>query len=223
MRKRRMRRRRRTTNRETAVDISNAAHTPDFMPAETESTIKMPDNNFITEDQAEPNDSLQQQTISNNIAEEKKSRPKQPGSIIQLHIMAEDETPYSGYELLQTLLSVGLRFGERQIFHNYINQDPNLGTWFSVASVTKPGTFELGSIGAFSCPGLVFFIADGVTVYNATSLRKMLSVAEVVVDELGGQIWGAERKPLSMADVEALFQRFPDQEVHYDTETEAGS
>src|SRR3990167_6942283 len=62
---------------------------------------------------------------------------------ISLHVMAPREYPYNGYELLQALLTNGLRYGDRNIFHRHETKTGRGRVLFSLASVNKPGTFEL--------------------------------------------------------------------------------
>ena len=223
MRRRRIRRRRRINNYETAADVTCAAHTPEFVAPELESDQDQAEEFFDADSKSELDDSdeCESDSLSDGYPDQNKIKTDggskhQPERFIQLYVMADAGCSYSGYELLQTLLAVGMRFGDRQIFHRYIKQDPNLGSWFSLASVNKPGTFELGSIGGFSCDGFILFMADGMTPYNAAALRKMLSTAEMLVEELGGEIWGPNRQPLSMADIDDLFYSLQEKQAVFD-------
>ena len=79
-------------------------------------------------------------------------------SIILLRLMADVERPYRGYELLQALLSAGLRYdGRQKIFHRYAQPNGRGRCLFSLASVQSPGVFDMDTMGGYSCPGLVVF------------------------------------------------------------------
>ncbi len=200
-RTRRVRRKRRIRNQEPNLDITTAVHASEHVSDETVETY----NQELSEPSIDKALDIDKSDAANSTTSAKSLASS--GKVLQLYVMADPDRPYAGYELLQTLLSVGLRFGERQIFHRYIQQDQNLGNWFSVAAANKPGVFELGSIGAFSCAGLILFMAEGVTAYNDTALRKMIGTAEQLVEELGGDIWGPDRQSLSVAAIDDLYSQ----------------
>lgn len=77
------------------------------------------------------------------------------GAII-FYLMAKDKSTYSGYELLQTLLDVGLQSNKMGIFDARDEQGRLL---FSVLSAENPGCFDLHDLGALTCPGLCFLLA----------------------------------------------------------------
>lgn len=133
----------------------------------------------------------------------------QEARVLTLYVMAPDEQILHGYELLQALLYTGLRYGEQQIFHRYQHSNNSGDVLFSVAGASKPGTFELSNMGAVSYPGLVLFMADGVTAFDEVSLEAMFSAAEQLADDLGGELWNAERQPLTADDRLNYFSQLP--------------
>lgn len=125
-----------------------------------------------------------------------------PNGIISLMLMAKPDKPYAGYELLQALLSSGLRYGKMNIFHRYEQTQLTAHTadmkiLFSLASVVKPGTFEMTKMGAFSTPGLVLFMQVADQVDASTSFEIMLETAKQLTDDLEGDIWDAHKKILN--------------------------
>lgn len=116
--------------------------------------------------------------------------------IISITLLAEKDRPYSGYELLQALLSNGLRFGKMNIFHAFENPNGTGNILFSCASAKKPGTFDIKNMGPFSTPGLTFFIQLSNKIDNSAALDAMLSTAELIILDLGGVIIDNEKKPL---------------------------
>ena len=127
-------------------------------------------------------------------------RSTQKAQVLTLYVMAPDEQILHGYELLQALLYTGLRYGEQQIFHRYQHSNNSGDVLFSVAGASKPGTFELSNMGAVSYPGLVLFMAEGVTAFDEVALEAMFSAAEQLADDLGAELWSAERRPLTVDD-----------------------
>lgn len=142
--------------------------------------FNMPDNNAADEvlgikkpvEKDQPVEAKPRQFRIDSIAAEKR--------IIVFYVRADEGKPYMGYELLQTLLSSGLRFGDMSIFHHTDG--------FSVASITPPGTFDLDEMGSYSCTGLSLFLS----LENATdpmkAFQSMLNVSDQLVQALGGQV-----------------------------------
>lgn len=132
-------------------------------------------------------------------AEEVKT-PKAETQYITLHVMAPNEYSYGGYELLQALLANGLRYGDMHIFHRHEKKTGRGRVLFSLASVNKPGTFELSKMGSFSCPGLTLFMPlkdpDPMGAFD-----MMLEIARQLVEDLGGAIWDDQRDMLNMDKV----------------------
>ena len=162
---------------ELISDESGDINTPDETAAETPSSLQS------------------QQTAAPS---PKRSTAK--AQVLTLYVMAPDEQILHGYELLQALLYTGLRYGEQQIFHRYQHSNNSGDVLFSVAGASKPGTFELSNMGAVSYPGLVLFMAEGVTAFDEVALEAMFSAAEQLADDLGAELWSAERRPLTVDD-----------------------
>ncbi len=117
--------------------------------------------------------------------------------IITMMLFAPKDRPYGGYELLQALLSNGLRYGDQQIFHYYQSQQPDSGVLFSCASVVKPGTFDLPNMGGFSTPGLVLFF-DAQTVKDPKhAFDQLLQTVDGMVDDLGGEVCDSHQRPFT--------------------------
>lgn len=130
---------------------------------------------------------------------EKKQQPAQHFSeYVMLHVMAPQEYPYNGYELLQALLANGLRYGEMDIFHRHETKTGRGQVLFSLASVNKPGTFELPKMGSFSCPGLTLFMPLKHSPDPMIAFGAMLETARQLTEDLGGEVWDESRHVLNM-------------------------
>lgn len=108
--------------------------------------------------------------------------------VVVLRILTAAENPYSGYELLQTILATGLRFGDMNIFHYYEDNDENSPVLFSLASLTEPGCFDLENMGGYSCDGLTLFMQFRQQKSFVAAFDAMLLVAQQLVNDLGGKI-----------------------------------
>lgn len=128
--------------------------------------------------------------------------------IIAFYLMAPEGKQFFGYELLQALLSAGLRYGKMNIFHRYEDNGSDL-VLFSVASAVEPGVFDLDNMGAFSCPGLSLFIrASGEQELLYVQLDSLLQTAEQLADDLGGILCDDQRMPLTEEKIEEYLERF---------------
>lgn len=121
--------------------------------------------------------------------------------IITFFLMSEPGKPYSGYELLQAILSVDMRFGRHQIFHRHQEKTGHGNVLFSLAAATKPGSFDLAKIGSFSTIGLTLFfsakdVADPLQVYEL-----MLHTVGQLVEDLGGRVMDEHHQVLTPSKV----------------------
>lgn len=121
-------------------------------------------------------------------------------------LMADKGQPFGGYELLQAILGVGLRHGERQIFHRYATDEPTK-ILFSLASIAKPGTFSLESMGSFSTPGLIFIFEIERTPQLLNAFELLLETARQLSDELDGTLLDDRREALTPERIQTLRQQ----------------
>lgn len=163
------------------------------------------------EEEVDANDALGLKPVA-------KSRPTKPAAAkntpveyIVLHVLAPQDSPYAGYELLQTLLANGLRYGENNIFHRHETKTGRGPVLFSLASINKPGTFELTKMGNYTCPGLTLFMVLKREVDPMLAFDTMLETARQLTEDLGGEIWDERRQLLNMdkaAELRAKIHRF---------------
>lgn len=136
-------------------------------------------------------------------AQEIKPAPK----LISLNLYAQTDKPYAGYELLQSLLSCGMRFGAMNIFHRHEKKTGVGPILFSLASCTKDGTFDLAKIGAFSCNGLVLFMKPHDVGEPVKVFEMMLETADQLINDLGGKVLNEKQQLLKKEDVLTLHQQ----------------
>ena len=109
------------------------------------------------------------------------------------HLIAPVDKPYVGYELLQALLTAGLRYGKHAIFHRHEQDNGQGEIVFSVAQATEPGIFNMDDMGALSCQGLTFFLQSYEGDPNfSQSHALLLETIKDLADDLGGNVHKAE-------------------------------
>ncbi len=122
--------------------------------------------------------------------------PKPPS--LMLFLLAKDDRTLAGYELLQSILAAGLRFGEGQLFHRHQSLNGQGPIICSLATATESGTFDLQNMGAFSVRGLCLFMeASGNPSIDDERLIIMLDTAKQLSDGLDAHLLDDTRTPWS--------------------------
>lgn len=128
--------------------------------------------------------------------------------LIQVSVVARPGDAFSGTELRDALLDLGLIHGEMEIFHRY---DRNFREpLFSVASLVRPGTFPIDEMAEFSCPGVVLFfqpskVADPLAVFD-----DLFETSRDLAEKLDGEEWDESRRPLTEEKIRDLRDRLED-------------
>lgn len=130
-----------------------------------------------------------------------------PEELLFIMLAAKPDRPYAGYELLQSLLSAGLRFGAMDLFHRYEDLNGKGKVLFSVASASETGTFEINKMGAYSAKGLMFFMRLSHQKDLLLAFDAMVETARQLVEDLGGEILDDERRVLSNDKIEKMRKR----------------
>lgn len=139
---------------------------------------------------------------------------------VMIFLLAKDNRQLAGYELLQTLLAAGLRFGDGQMFHRHQHINGQGPVLCSLAAATASGTFDLQNIGAFSVHGLCLFMqASGNSTIDAQRFNIMLDTAKQLSDDLDTHLLDEKRKPFSKASLQRYHRTLGIYEHHEQCET----
>jgi cell division protein ZipA len=123
--------------------------------------------------------------------------------LLVVNITAPKNKPFAGYELLQTILANGFRFGQMQLFHRHKESNGQGPVLFSLASATETGTFDMNNIGGFSCQGLTLYMKLPGPKDTMAALELMLNTARNLAENLNGEVRDHKLKILSDASIEA--------------------
>lgn len=123
-------------------------------------------------------------------------QPK-PNNILIFYVMAKPEKQFAGYELAQAVAESNLCFGEMNIFHRHQYADGSGDVCFSVASATKPGTFDISKLTEMRCLGLSLFMQLKGNDTDRERFELMLKTANQLAEGLDGILLDEERKPLT--------------------------
>lgn len=136
------------------------------------------------------------------LATAKPLRPKMVApAVVQLSVVASEESFFTGSELMDAFHYVGLRYGDMGIFHLY---DDNNSIHFSVASIVEPGTFPVNNMTDFRCPGVVLFFQVDQVAEPLETFDRLVSCCHELAIRLNGVEWDAEREPLTTRSIAAL-------------------
>ncbi|KTD22197.1 cell division protein ZipA [Legionella lansingensis] len=120
------------------------------------------------------------------------------GQSVVMFLLAKENRQLAGYELLQTVLAAGLRFGEGHLFHRHQYPNGQGPVLCSLAAATASGVFDLQNIGAFSARGLCLFMqSSGNPTIDAERLTIMHETAKQLADGLDTYLLDDQRQPLT--------------------------
>ncbi|OGT43753.1 MAG: hypothetical protein A3F13_08430 [Gammaproteobacteria bacterium RIFCSPHIGHO2_12_FULL_40_19] len=122
-----------------------------------------------------------------------KSASSQSDCVVVLYLMAPEGCVYAGYELLQALLSAGMRYGKKRIFNRHEHKDGRGAVLFHCASSVPPGTFDLAQMGSFSCKGLCLFFSCSDVEEPLSTFDSLLETIDQLVEDIGGQVFDEKR------------------------------
>lgn len=128
--------------------------------------------------------------------------------LIQVSVVARPGDSFTGEELRDALLDLGLVHGEMDIFHRY---DRNFREpLFSVASLVQPGTFPIDDMESFTCPGVVLFfqpskVADPLAVFD-----DLFETSHDLAEKLDGEEWDESRRTLTEEKIRESRDRLQD-------------
>ncbi|MFI4937029.1 MAG: cell division protein ZipA C-terminal FtsZ-binding domain-containing protein [Candidatus Berkiellales bacterium] len=147
--------------------------------------------------------------IEDPIVEEPKQRNQEPAifDIISLSIQCKQPDGFAGKMLLSALKANEFYYGERNIFHRHVNDNPTFPILISLASLTKPGDFNRHKMQNEFFPGIVLWTPLTGDHHDSANFEKLLSSAKQLSTALNGVLCDEKRKPLSMQTITAYRER----------------
>ncbi len=137
----------------------------------------------------------------------------EPEEVIVINVMAKQGEMFAGSDLLPILLQQDMRLGKMSIFHKHANKDGNGPVMFSMANMVKPGTFDISQMEEFSTPGVSLFLQLPNVNGNMKSFEQMLETANIIKDNLEGDLKDEHRSVITRQTIEHCRQRIQDFEL----------
>jgi cell division protein ZipA len=117
---------------------------------------------------------------------------------LMMFLVAKGPGVFAGYELLQTLLTCGLRFGEGGLFHRHQHASGQGPILFSLAAATETGVFDLHNMGAMTMKGLCIFMElSGNTSIDQERYDLFIQTANQLAQELGANMLDEKQQAVS--------------------------
>lgn len=124
---------------------------------------------------------------------------------IMLFLAAKGQNIFAGYELLQTLLSCGMRFGDGGLFHRHQHASGQGPVLFSLAAATATGVFDLQNMGAMSVKGLcVFMELSGNITIDQERFAIFIQTAKHLTIELNANLLDDKQRAVTDASIAKL-------------------
>lgn len=121
--------------------------------------------------------------------------------IVALRVVARADERFTGASLRQALQGEGFRHGELDIFHRPVSDGRVL---ISAASLTRPGSFDLGNMDSMLFLGLnVFAVLPG-PLPGRDTIDKLLLVGHTLAQRLCGELRDARGEALTEARLAEL-------------------
>ncbi len=127
---------------------------------------------------------------------------------IVMFLLAKEKDELAGYELLQTLLAAGLRFGEGHLFHRHQKPNGQGPVLCSLAAATPSGMFDLQNIGAFKVKGLCMFMqVSGNPMIDKERFTIMYETAKQLCEDLDTHLLDGKKRPLDDTSLAQYLER----------------
>ncbi len=117
--------------------------------------------------------------------------------VLVISVVMPENQIMSGAALLPSLLTLGMKFGEMNIFHRHQDNAGNGKVTFSLANMMNPGTFDLDSMESFSTQGVTLFMTLPNEGDSFEVFQQMLSAAKQLAQEFHGQLLDDKRSVLT--------------------------
>lgn len=138
-----------------------------------------------------------QTSLFEEVEEDKPAVEVEPDLIFSLYVVAPQDKPYHGPELVQTLVEQGMRHGDMDIFHRHAQANGRGAVQFSLANAFEPGIFDLDDIENLHSKGLALFMTLPGPKKPMQAYELMVKTAQAITQQLGGRILDGSRSNFS--------------------------
>lgn len=121
-------------------------------------------------------------------------RPAGPiDRIVTLYVSARAGETFNGSDLVVAAEKAGLQFGDMNIFHRMAPGKFDKGPVFSMATMTKPGNFDMKQIAQLATPGITLFMTLPGPMSALDAWDTLLPTAQRIAELLDGVVLDEQR------------------------------
>ncbi len=140
-------------------------------------------------------------------AEKQEKSSALPEEVLILNVVSPQGQVMSGAVLLPTLLTLGFKFGEFNIFHRHEDDSGSGEVLFSLANMFNPGTFDIDNIEQFTTQGVSLFLSLPVSADSTATFNMMHNAAKKIAAEFDGQVLDGQRNVLTRQTLQHYVER----------------
>ncbi|WP_028111842.1 cell division protein ZipA [Ferrimonas kyonanensis] len=118
-----------------------------------------------------------------------------PEDVLVMHVVAAEGELLQGAELLHNFLTLGMKFGEMNIFHRHQDSAGRGPVMYSLANMVNPGTFEPDTMEQFETEGVSLFMTLPNQCDETVGFSMMLGAAQALADMHNGQVLNDSHQP----------------------------
>ena len=124
-------------------------------------------------------------------------RPNQDfDKVVSLFVAAKAGQTLRGEDIVVAAEKTGLVFGHMNVFHRLVEAHPERGPIFSMASILKPGSFDMHHIREMQTPAIAFFLTLPAPMTALDAWEKMLPTVQRMAELLDGVVLDDSRNAL---------------------------
>jgi cell division protein ZipA len=116
--------------------------------------------------------------------------------IISLYVAARAGATLRGEDIVVAAEKTGMVFGHMSVFHRLLEGHPERGPVFSMASIIKPGSFDMATIRELETPAIAFFLTLPAPVPALDAWDRMLPTVQRMAELLDGVVLDDSRNAL---------------------------
>ena len=116
--------------------------------------------------------------------------------IVSLYVAARAGQALRGEDIVVAAEKTGLVFGYMNVFHRLVEGHPERGPIFSMASIMKPGSFDMARIREMETPAIAFFLTLPAPMTALDAWEKMLPTVQRMAELLDGVVLDDSRNAL---------------------------
>ncbi|MDN3639405.1 cell division protein ZipA [Simiduia curdlanivorans] len=126
----------------------------------------------------------------------------EPEEVFVINVMAPKGEVFIGEAIKDAILTAGMRFGSRKIFHMHEDLDGEGAIQFSLVNMVQPGVFDLHKMDQIETRGLSLFMTLPSEAESLPAYEAMVKAARFLAEDLGGELRDEQHSTLTAQTIE---------------------